>query len=228
MLHKGKLQQALNIKRGQFSVYDGSFSEQLQSYREALESLYQEYQSSAEVEDQLPPPGLTQSAGARPTIEFDRWLIKAGLQSYTGPCLPFGNEFANHEQARSWAECIEGVTTVAVDGSQLQPSRDVSIPVALIQVGYFVNPHSRGRAYTKDVRMEVLSPDEIMDESRQDEADPDSYPYSEMQVNLHRYLLEVDTLRVQMEQCARSRREDDPVYSPVVFFDGSLVVSFAL
>src|SRR5437588_7489171 len=31
-----------------------------------------------------------------------------------------------------------------------------------------------------------------------------------------------------MEQLAQARREDDPIYSPVVFFDGSLVVSFAL
>ena len=45
--------------------------------------------------------------------------------------FPFGREFANHEQARQWAECIEGATTVAVDGSQLLPWRDASIPVAL-------------------------------------------------------------------------------------------------
>ena len=49
-----------------------------------------------------------------------------------------------------------------------------------------------------------------------------------MQVTLRRYLLEIETLRDQMEQLALKRHEDDPVYSPVVFFDGSLIVSFAL
>jgi len=49
-----------------------------------------------------------------------------------------------------------------------------------------------------------------------------------MQVTLRRYLLEIDTLCQQMEQCAGARRPDDPAHSPVVFFDGSLVVSFAL
>ena len=229
MLHKGKLQAALNLKQGQFSLYDGNFSEQLQAYRYALETLHLRYTSSAQLEHVLPPddPGMP-SAGARSSIEFDRWLVNAAQQDYHGPVFPFGREFANHEQARQWAECIEGVTTVAVDGSQLLPWRDASIPVALIQVGFFINPHMPGRPYTKDVRMEVLAPDEIMEESKSEDADPDSYPYSDMQVTLRRYLLEIETLCSQMEQCANARRSDDPAHSPVVFFDGSLVVSFAL
>ncbi len=58
--------------------------------------------------------------------------------------------------------------------------------------------------------------------------DPDGYPYSEMQVTLRRYMLEVETLCNQMEQYGQKRRDGDPSHSPIVFFDGSLVVSFAL
>jgi hypothetical protein len=229
MLHKGKLQAALNVKRAQFSLYDGSFGEQLELYQNALETLYEHYQSSAQLEKVLPSnKSGTASAGARPSIEFDRWLVDAAHSEYHGPLFPFGHEFANHEQARQWAECIEGVTTVAVDGSQLLPWRDASIPVALIQVGFFINPHMSGHTYTKDVRMEVLAPEEIMEEAKSKASEPDSYPYSEMQVTLRRYLLEIETLCSQMERLAEARREDDPIYSPVVFFDGSLVVSFAL
>jgi hypothetical protein len=229
MLHKGKLLAALHNKRGQFTAYDGSFNDQLKAYRYALEHLYQRYSSGAELEHLLPPDekGMP-PAGARPSVEFDRWLVGAAQAEYTGPLYPFNREFANHEQARQWAECIEGITTVAVDGSQLQPWRDASIPVALIQVGLFANPHLQGRPYTKDVRIEVLSPDEIMEESRVEGKDPDSYPYSELQVTLRRYLLEVETLCELMERYARERRQEDPAHSPVVFFDGSLVVSFAL
>ncbi len=228
MLHKGKLLAALHAKRGQFSAYDGSFGEQLDAYRYALETLYAQYPSGEQLNFVLPPDSSGMlSAGARPSIEFDRWLVSAAHSEYHGPLFPFSREFANHEQARQWAECIEGVTTVAVDGSQLQPWRDASIPVALIQVGLFANPHLRGQPYTKDVTLEVLSPDEIS-ESSVESKDPDSYPYSEMQVNLRRYQLEVETLRRQMEQRAHSRREDHLAHSPVVFFDGSLVVSFAL
>jgi len=229
MLHKGKLQAALNQKRSQFSLFDGSFSDQLNAYRNILETLHTRYPSSAQLAQILPPdqPGMP-SAGARPTIEFDRWLVNAAYNHYRAPHFSFGREFANHEQARQWAECIEGVTTVAVDGSQLLPWRDASIPVALVQVGYFINPHMRGRPYIKDVQMEVLAPDEIMEESKTEYADPDSYPYSDMQVTLRRYLLEIETLCRLMAQCAQARDAEAPVHSPVVFFDGSLVVSFAL
>src|SRR5579885_311411 len=229
MLHKGKLLAALHAKRGQFSAYDGSFSDQLNAYRTALETLYLRYPSGEQLEFVLPPDAQGMPpAGARPSVEFDRWLVYAAQSEFHGPLFPFNREFANHEQARQWAECIEGVTTIAVDGSQLQPWRDASIPVALIQVGLFANPHLQGRPYTKDVRIEVLSPDEIMEESRVEGKDPDSYPYSELQVTLRRYLLEVETLGELMERYARERRQEDPAHSPVVFFDGSLVVSFAL
>src|SRR5579863_1005394 len=236
MLHKGKLQAALNAKRGMFTSYDSSFSDQLDAYRHALETLYRRYPSSEQLEQLLPPdnPGMP-PAGARPSIEFDRWLVNAISSNYHGPLFPFGREFANHEQARSWAECIEGITTLAVDGSQLQPWRDASIPVALVQVGFFANPHMRGMPYTKDVRLEVLAPEEIMEESKAEGKDPDSYPYSDMQVTLRRYMLEIETLIMQMEHFAQTRRAGNPdtlsggqVISPVVFFDGSLVVSFAL
>src|SRR5437764_1763737 len=229
MLHKGKLQAALQLKKNQFTIYDGSFSDQLYAYRHALETLHQPYPSSKQLEDILPPAESHVPAGARPSIEFDRWLVSVDRASTrAAPIFPFGRTFANHEQARQWAECIEGITTLAVDGSQLQPWRDASIPVALIQVGFFANPHTRGRPYTKDVHMEVLSLDEIMEESSSESSDPDSYPYSDMQVTLRRYMLEVETLCDQMEQYAHARRLGDPAHSPVVFFDGSLVVSFAL
>ncbi|MGH2510024.1 MAG: DNA double-strand break repair nuclease NurA, partial [Ktedonobacteraceae bacterium] len=86
----------------------------------------------------------------------------------------------------------------------------------------------QGQPYTKDVFIEILSPDEIAETPNVEDKDPDSYPYSEMQVNLRRYQLEIETLRRQMEQRAHSRRAGQPAHSPVVFFDGSLVVSFAL
>src|SRR5216684_4747985 len=229
MLHKGKLQAALNAKYGQFTADNAAFNDQLRAYRNALETLYLRYPSGEQLEHHLPPDRQGgQSAGARPSLEFDNWLVNAAYDGYHGPLFPFGREFDNHEQARQWAECIEGITTVSVDGSQLLPWRDASIPVALIQVGLFANPHTQGRPYTKDVRMEVLSPDEIMEESKTENKDPDSYPYSEMQVTLRRYMLEVETLCNQMEQYGQARHAGDPSHSPIVFFDGSLVVSFAL
>src|SRR5574340_912806 len=94
MLHKGKLQAALNVKRGQFNAFDDSFSEQLQAYRSALETLYVRYPSSTQLDYRLPPDSTGMpSAGARPTIEYDRWLVHAAQGNYYAPKIPFGNEF---------------------------------------------------------------------------------------------------------------------------------------
>src|SRR5437868_5334958 len=106
MLHKAKLQAALNFKRGQFTAYDDSFSDQLRAYRHALETLYRKYPSVTRLEHVLPPDSSGMPpAGARPSIEFDRWLVNAADSTYHGPLFPFGREFANHEQSRQWAEC---------------------------------------------------------------------------------------------------------------------------
>ena len=122
MLHKGKLHAALNLKLGQFSLYGGSYSEQLKAYQHALETLYSHYPSSTQLEYMLPPAGNGQSAGARPSNEFDRWLVNATEQRSRVPAFPFGREFANHEQARQWAECIEGVTTIPLSRALIASS----------------------------------------------------------------------------------------------------------
>ena len=77
------------------------------------------------------------------------------------PTIPFGRSFAHHEQARAWAEMLRGVTTFAVDGSQLPPWRDASVPLALMQVGLFENPHQPPAPYIKDASGDILSPDEL-------------------------------------------------------------------
>src|SRR6266567_4135738 len=98
MLHKGKLQAALQLKKGQFTIYDGSFSDQLQAYRYALETLHRFYPSSKQLEDVLPPVESRLPAGARPSIEFDRWLVAVdGATTGATPTYPFGRAFANHE-----------------------------------------------------------------------------------------------------------------------------------
>ncbi len=91
MLHKGKLHAALQLKKGQFGLYDGTFSEQLSEYRTALETLHSRFPSSTHMERVLPPEETNMAAGARPTIEFDRWLasdeqrtdgLKLSLQAF--------------------------------------------------------------------------------------------------------------------------------------------------
>src|SRR5258708_19788881 len=118
MLHKGKLQTALNFKRSQFTTYDSSFSDQLHAYRHALETLYLRYPSGAQLEHTLPPDGSgIPPSGARPSIEFDRWLVHPEQHSYHGPYCSFEPAFANHEQPRHCAESTSPITTPPLHAS---------------------------------------------------------------------------------------------------------------
>jgi len=193
---------ALEAKSGRFAGYDARLRDALAAYEASLRELASF--SAAEIEDRLqdvPWPG------ARPTVEHDR---------YPGIVLPFGQAWSNHQEARAWAkEILTGVPTVAVDGSQITPTKEISVPVGAVQIGWFVNPHDAAQGYVKDIHFEVLPPDELAEEDEEVAGFPD------WRVNARRFCLECAKL-VEMMEAAR-----DAEHKPVCFFDGSLIVSFA-
>jgi len=132
---------------------------------------------------------------------------------------PFAPRWENHEQARAWAmSVLRDTPTIAVDGSQITPSRDFSIPVGAVQVAWFENAHNAAGDYVKDLRFEVLGPNELADDAP-DSGDRSAFP--DRQVNLRRFELECQMLCEAMRRYAGR----DPL--PVCFLDGSLIVSFA-
>ena len=146
--------------------------------------------------------------------------------------MPFAPSFANHEEARAWAECLRGVTTVAVDGSQLLPWRDASLPVAIVQAGVYENPHEPPAPYFKDVVTVVLTPEELLaaddHEEQGDETRMSVAGQADRMVHLRRFELEVETLIARMRAHAERRASGHVAGAPIVVFcDGSLIVSFA-
>src|SRR3990170_7751419 len=116
MLYKRKLALALEDCRDRFGAFDHAHVDDLARYRKALESA--STLSAAELAAQLQSKD---SPGALPSEEFGR---------SPGLLVPFEARWSNHREAREWAlDHIYGVTTLAVDGSQIQPSKDYSIPV---------------------------------------------------------------------------------------------------
>lgn len=202
MLHRGKIITALEAKADRFAGYETELSDALATYEQALGELVG--LSRAEVDARLagiPWPG------ARPTVEHDQ---------HPGVVVPFDQAWSNHEQARAWAmDILGGVPTVAVDGSQITPSRDIPIPVGAVQVGWFINPHDGDQPYVKDIYFEVLAPDELASE------DEEILGFPDWRVNARRFVLECQMLFETMH-AAR-----DEAVKPVCFFDGSLVISFA-
>lgn len=202
MLDVGKIVQALETRRDAFTDFDRDARDEHRRYGETLTALVDRTRDEVDAAiTEIPFPG------ARVTGEHD---------DVDGPTVPFSETWANHQEARRWArEVVEGVSTFAVDGSQIPPQKEFSVPVALVQAGWFENPHDGSRPYEKDVRVEVLTPDELFDD---DDGQATGFP--DWRVNLKRFRLEIDTLIDYIDVHA-----GDAV-KPVCFFDGSLVVSF--
>ena len=201
MLHPGKVIAALEAKRDHFTAAEEIRREDLDALVQALEAFAS--LSLAEVESRL--SGISWP-GARPTAEHEQ---------YGNIVIPFINKWSNHRQAREWAlGVLQGVPTFAVDGSQISPTRDISIPVAAVQVGWFENRHQADGAYVKDIAVEVLAPDELAEDEGEESGFPD------WRVNWRRFEMEVERLVAYMQANANAEPR------PLCFFDGSLVISF--
>lgn len=201
MFHHERVIAALEAKADRFAGYELALSDTLVAYEQALAEL--ECLSQAEIEARL--AGISWP-GARPTIEHDQ---------HRGIIVPFDQTWTNHEQARAWAlQVLASVPTIAVDGSQITPSKDISVPVGAIQIGWYANPHRANQGYTKDISFEVLAPDELADE------DEEIVGFPDWRVNARRFILECEKL-IEAMQAAR-----DAAVKPVCFFDGSLILSF--
>ncbi|MEO7003120.1 MAG: DNA double-strand break repair nuclease NurA [Ktedonobacterales bacterium] len=247
MLYTQKVLEALARSREGFVGYQEGYLQRLEEARAALAALRTRYpmaqaleatQQTIQREQALSVDGTsgtaqTSSVGARPTVEYDRWLHEPSMPAL--PTLPFGQSFANHEESRAWAECLRGVTTFAVDGSQLLPWRDASLPVALVQIGLFENPHQPPAPYTKDAIVEVLSPEDLLfadsgGSQGMDERSGEDLGYSERITHLRRFELEIETIIARMQRHRDLRAAHPAQAAPLVvaFYDGSLIPSFAL
>lgn len=201
MLYPEKVHRALEASLPAFREWEARHAQDTESYSQWLDRLGE--MAAAQIEARV--EGLADSPGALPSEEHGSPLV-----------LRFGHRWSNHEEARAWAfERIRGITTLAVDGSQIAPSKDYSYGLAAIQVAWFENRH-RGdvRDYVKDAHFELL-PLSLLAEGGEDRKDPD------LDVNLRRFEAEVGQIVRHVERWGRL---DPP---PVVFFDGTLVASFA-
>lgn len=206
MLYHHLLSQALAAKREEFLRFDKAWREDVRDYVLRLRALGRE--SAAEVTTRL---SGSKEPGAIPSDELDR----AG-----SAVVPFGRNWRSHEDARRWAvDVLEDRVTFAADGSQLVPGRDLSLPVAAVQVAWFENWHTRGGRYVKDARCDVISPAELLEEY-------DNRSAADTVVSLRRFQLETQVIAewVASKRGWRERRER----TPVAFFDGTLIVSIAL
>ena len=198
-LKLSELVQVLNQNQSEFADFSCNANQIYQDYRRALRKV--SARNDATIAELLSD---TDHPGARPLEplgQFPSWRVPSRLK------------WANREQSLEWVrELLTGVTTFAVDGSQIFPTKDVSPPIALVQVGWFENPHSDTGHYQKDMRLGLMPPSELQEQRKGCPLD--------RQVSMRRFQMEVERIIEFMEghpNCDNC----------LVFFDGSLVVTFA-
>jgi len=122
----------------------------------------------------------------------------------------FSKRFRNRGEATDWAMgVLSGKTIAAVDGSQVYASRGYSVPVGLVQAGLIVNRHMGVDGFSSSCRLSLVLPREFEEHGGMS-------AYSTVPVSLKRHQLECKAIIDFMR------------YNPgsMIFFDGSLVLSF--
>ena len=211
MIFTGKVTAALEEKRTHFRNYQVGLQAQQAQVGAWLAALRQ--QTAATLAARLDESGVAWP-GALPTAEFDQ---AADL------LLPFGQQWSSHADARGWAMTVlKHRPVAAVDGSQITPTKEYSLPVGAVQVGWFINFHEAEGRYIKDVLFEVLAPGELAEEGNEVGDDADSN-FPNQEVNQLRFVRECDQLCAIMAGYAHMEERQ----RPLCFFDGSFVISFA-
>lgn len=206
MLYRELLTTELLNQREEFTRFADEQAVDLADYLAVLQNVAR--LSASEVAGRISD---NENVGGIPSSELD---------SQDSFSQKFTEKWANHEQARGWAfQILENRTTFAADASQILPGRDISLPVAAIQVGWFENPHDDTKAYEKNARFRILSPRDLL-EGQEEPMNP------ETRVGEMRFHAEVERVAefLSKKQGWRERGER----MPLAFFDGTLLVSFSL
>ena len=202
-----QVQAVLNRKRADFSSFDESTSSYLEQYCAAWDTWIG--WTAGEREAWLAAqPGDLGARSLEPITAEHRGIIRSGLS------------WDNREQSMAWvAAHLADVTTFAVDGSQVFPQKDFSIPIALVQIGWFENHHDSAGRYEKDIALDVMTPKDLV----ADRSQP-----MDRWINMRRFSMEVQRLtqyiRQAKDRAVAAGRDPEKC---LVFFDGSLVLSFA-
>lgn len=202
-----QVQRVLGQKRADFASFDESTAGYLNQYAQAWEAWVglSEKKRDSWVRKQECDLGAKPLEAIAPT---HKGILRSGLT------------WENREQSLAWARThLQDVTTFAVDGSQVFPQKDFSIPIALVQIGWFENHHCEGGTYEKDILLDVMTPKDLVSDRSQP---------MDRWINMRRFSMEVQRLIQYIKQARpRAKAHNRDPEKCLVFFDGSLVLSFA-
>lgn len=185
----------------------------VERYQDAFQRLPDEW-TSEEIQSALQDASYP---GAYPTDTFDE---------ATSIIVPHeeSDDWENHEEVNEWARSIvRNIPVMAVDGSQIPPTTQFNVPLAYVQSAWAVNHHHTDGRLDRGVEGRLLTPDEVTQESEEGD-----YRFVDSQlVGHHRFEHEGQLLIAKLSDLAAARDAGDIEHTPVVFYDGPLIASFA-
>jgi hypothetical protein len=200
MLNLTKVQQALEAKS---SIIKLSEAERLKSFKLIAEGLQRLAKTKFSEFNEKVLSSQESFTGALATEELSAGIIHNPLDAV----------LSCREEVNKWKEKIlKNRITTAVDGSQIEPDKNLGLFFGAVQVGWFVNYHSEGKPPIKDIDFEIVLP-ELMSE--------EDYELKH-EISLRRFEKEALTLAKLIKQIAKTTYDK----RPVVFFDGSLTLGF--
>ena len=202
MLFRELLTSELHNQRTDFQRFADTQFDDLTDYLKKLQSLCETPRAEiwAKLQDR-------DDAGALPSAELD------AEKSFS---FSFAEKWANHEEARGWAnKILQNRTTFAADGSQLYAEKETSLPVAAIQIGWFENPHNAEQSYEKNAKFFVLSPEKLLSQ--------DEPVIPETKVGQFRFEAEVERVEEFLQKKSGWQQRGEEM--PLAFYDGTLLLS---
>jgi hypothetical protein len=203
----GQIKALLDQHRSAFSSFTRANAQLFKAYQQA----WLDFAGLDLASQQQRLNGLSSPLGAYP-LESGKMANQGIIPFFFAESAPAWDRWSNREASAQWVQqVLSDITTFAVDGSQISPGKDLSIPLALIQIGWFENPHSKTGKYEKDIRLDLMTPADLGDNPAQP---------VERRINIRRFQLEVGRLVEYINACQTPER-------CLVFFDGALVLTFA-
>lgn len=201
MIFRELLANQLVEKKNDFTEFSDAQRDSLEIYLSKIQRL-----EKTSVEELQKRFQFKEETGAMPSVELSKYKTFA---------IPFPQIWNNHEESRKWAyEILQNRTTFAVDGSQIPPTRDISMTVAAVQVGWFENPHSESVRYEKNAEFFILSPSDLMPTP------------AETRVSERRIHEEVRKTCEFLEKKKGWKERGEKM--PLAFYDNTLLVPFPL
>jgi hypothetical protein len=206
MLDIRKLAGKLRQSEDKIKEFFQSGEKTLENYKKILSKIRQEnYETLRSAAEE------NQNCEVIPSKEYEK---AKGLAS-----TELRKNWTSYEQSFKWAiEILKERVTFGVDGSQDYFAKELNLPIAVLQVGWYKNQHTVNGEFEKNAEPILIFPDEII-KNQSKEISAESY------IGQRRFEMEIEKTKEFLESKKDWKEKGERV--PVAFFDGAFMISLA-